>query len=111
MAESDGSILGCRDFHAYLDTMPGPGAAATLRVAGECEVPNTRFRVELRAAGGEDGTRQLHCAVVSSADYGNDVLTWVPAAYEEETQTPYSRVEIVECNLTIEVEPISEEAT
>jgi hypothetical protein len=99
----------CKGWSAVHDHMP-PGTP-TLRVTGECEMPTPGYTCELRLhepQGINPKDLLLDLIVTEPTSSQPEVITPCEVRFEETTETEYETVSIIEVELGIPVQEVSE---
>ena len=89
-----------RDFKAWIDTMPGPGARPTLHITGEVDMPTPGYSVKL-VAGPADRMQPPGWRFQLDAKKPNGMVTQVitptPVRFDGPTPYPQIREIIITC--------------
>lgn len=97
---ADCPVSASRNWHAWIDKMPGPGATMTLNISGEVDLPTPNYSVEL-VAGPADRMMPpgLRFKLAATAPNGmvTQVITPTQVTYRAETPYPKIREILIGC--------------
>jgi hypothetical protein len=97
----------CGEWYAWHDRMPGK--RPTLHVIGSCTFTTGGYEVELRRPDSEGFNpviRILEKHVRPPTGQAVDVISVVPVHYTEETEAPYTHVQITPDNVLVPVREV-----